>query len=128
MQTYELLRSYLPDRTVGKLGKFCTLERPWLNNQQKISCIPEGEYRVLRDRAGRYQCFRIDLVPGRTNIEFHAGNYPSNSEGCILVGSAFNEKYDLVGSGVAVKKMTETFPEQFTLIIRSYDPMTDGPR
>ncbi|HXT13096.1 MAG TPA: DUF5675 family protein [Candidatus Angelobacter sp.] len=29
----------------------------------------------------------ITGVPGRTNILFHGGNQPKNSEGCILLGA-----------------------------------------
>ena len=37
--------------TLGQLflngERFCdTLELPWKNNQRRISCIPEGEYKV----------------------------------------------------------------------------------
>lgn len=62
-----------------------TLERPWLNNQTGISCIPAGHYKFKRDTHGRFQWFRVLDVPGRTHIEFHEGNKPEHSEGCILM-------------------------------------------
>ena len=78
------------DRTNGTLTlpdgqEFDTLERPWLNNQTSISCIPAGHYKFTRDTHGRFQWFRVLDVPGRTNIEFHTGSKPEHSEGCILV-------------------------------------------
>ena len=78
------------DRTNGTLTlpdgqEFDTLERPWLNNQTSISCIPAGNYKFTRDTHGRFQWFRVLDVPDRTNIEFHTGSKPEHSEGCILV-------------------------------------------
>ena len=66
-------------------AEYTTLERPWLNNQTSISCIPAGHYKFKRDTQGRFQWFRLLDVEGRTNIEFHLGNKPSHSEGCILL-------------------------------------------
>jgi hypothetical protein len=78
------------DRTNGILtlpdgSQYPTLERPWLDNQPNISCIPAGFYKFIRDTHGRFQWFRVLDVPGRTHIEFHEGTKPSHSEGCILV-------------------------------------------
>lgn len=62
--------------------KICgfTLENP-------STLIPTGNYKAKRDYTGIHQWFEILDVPGRTNIEFHVGNRPSHSRGCILVGS-----------------------------------------
>ncbi|URC15398.1 transpeptidase [Paraglaciecola Antarctic JLT virus 2] len=78
------------DRTEGILtlpdgSQFPTLERPWLENQTSISCIPAGHYKFIRDTHGRFQWFRVLDVPRRTHIEFHEGSLPSHSEGCILL-------------------------------------------
>ena len=80
----------LPDRTTGTLTlpdgqEFDTLERPWLDNQTSVSCIPAGHYKFTRDTHGRFQWFKVLDVPGRTHIEFHTGRKPEHSEGCILV-------------------------------------------
>lgn len=73
-----------------RCGEFScfTLERPWLNNQRRVSCIPAGTYkgRVLPSPR-----FGIDLpelldVPGRDQILIHAGNTVEDTEGCILIG------------------------------------------
>ena len=72
-----------------------TLERPWLGNQRNISCIPSGSYRmkkrpsplISRLTQEQYQeAWEIRLVPGRSDILFHPGNWIENSEGCVLVG------------------------------------------
>ena len=70
----------LPDGT-----EYPTLERPWLNNQTSVSCIPSGHYKFKRDTHGRFQWFKVLDVAGRTNIEMHLGTRPSHSEGCILL-------------------------------------------
>ena len=78
-----------PDRTNGIATlpdgtEYPSLERPWLDNQTSISCIPAGHYKFKRDTHGRFQWFRVLGVHKRTHIEFHEGTKPSHSEGCIL--------------------------------------------
>ena len=70
----------LPDGT-----EYPSIERPWLDNQTSVSCIPAGHYKFKRDTHGRFQWFRVLDVEGRTNIEMHLGTKPSHSEGCILL-------------------------------------------
>jgi hypothetical protein len=65
-----------------------TIERPWLNNQVGVSCIPTGRYLFERDRWGRFQYFRVLDVHERTFIEIHLGTKPSHSNGCILTDKA----------------------------------------
>jgi hypothetical protein len=77
-----------------------TLERPWMNNQKSISCIPVGKYRVLRCRKSpdygsqdspRFgNTFQVFNVPGRGNILFHKGNIAGDTHGCITVGESFD--------------------------------------
>lgn len=66
-----------------------SLELPWLNNQKNISCIPTGEYLCkwtysLKFPFGSYEVMN---VKGRSGIRFHTGNFWSDIEGCILLGS-----------------------------------------
>ena len=95
-ETFELFlkRLYIkPSHIIGQLlieeNYFCdTLERPDLNNQENISCIPVGRYEVkmlMSPEHGRVLPQLID-VPGRTVIEIHSGNTVADTEGCILVG------------------------------------------
>lgn len=90
MKTYKLKRTYLADRTEGRLecpsGRVVTpLERPWLDNKVNVSCIPEGTYEVHRDRHGRHTWFKVLDVEGRTAIEIHEGYKVSHSAGCLLL-------------------------------------------
>ena len=64
-----------------------TLERPWVFNERKISCIPSGTYLVKRHISPKFgQCFKIQDVKGRSDILIHSGNVVADTLGCILVG------------------------------------------
>jgi len=93
------------DRTVagvfGELvfpdGWSCkTVEREWLDNQTKVSCIPDGVYTlglryspvVQRITRGRYkEGWEVEDVVGRSYIMIHPANWPTDLQGCIGVGS-----------------------------------------
>lgn len=128
MKELTLIRSYLPGRTIGKLSNgLRTLERAWLDNEVSISCIPEGVYQVDRDHSGRFQFYAVRDVPGRTFIELHGGVYPKHSEGCILIGTNLDKRYNLQNSPKALNRLIDEIGEDsFTLIIRGYDPKIDG--
>jgi len=76
-----------------------TLELPWRNNQQNVSCIPDGDYEIEFVKAGsrlggRRWLYWVHPVEGRSGILIHAGNwagdpeegYRRNSYGCPLLG------------------------------------------
>ena len=64
-----------------------TLERPWVFNERKISCIPSGTYLVKRYVSPKFgQCFKIQDVKGRSDILIHSGNVVNDTLGCVLVG------------------------------------------
>jgi hypothetical protein len=72
-----------------------SLELPWLDNARGQSCVPVGLYEVKlrqspvveRTSKGKYkEGYEICNVPNRTFIMFHIGNYPRNSDGCVLTG------------------------------------------
>lgn len=73
-----------------------TLERPWLNNKNNVSCIPEGIYEVQLTYSTKFKRelpLLID-VPNRSGIRFHRGNKVGDSSGCVLVGE--NKKKGMV--------------------------------
>lgn len=79
------------DHTVGFLALdniwiAHTLERPWINNEKNISCIPLGEYETEYYKSPRFGETFVVKVPGRRGIIIHAGNYVSDTRGCILLG------------------------------------------
>ena len=64
-----------------------TLERPWIFNERKVSCIPTGTYLVKRHISPKFgQCFKIQDVKGRSDILLHSGNVVNDTLGCVLVG------------------------------------------
>lgn len=75
-----LHRIYFPEGTQGILewnGKrICyTIELPWLQNQKRVSCVPEGEY-LLQKRYSKKYGWHLHLVnvPGRDFILIHPAN------------------------------------------------------
>lgn len=65
-----------------------TMERPWRDNKPFKSCIPTGTYAVGRHQSPKFgACLKVHDVPDRTDILFHAGNFPEDTTGCILPGS-----------------------------------------
>ena len=75
-----LNRTYFPEGTQGVLewnGTIVcyTIELPWLGNQKRISCIPEGEY-ILQKRFSPKFKWHLHLmnVPGRDLILIHPAN------------------------------------------------------
>lgn len=79
----------------GQVPFVLTLERPWLDNKQDVSCIPAGRYRCRKIRSPKFgNTYEICDVPGRTHVLFHAGNTISDTEGCVLVGEEFSGTWD----------------------------------
>lgn len=77
----------------GNLTFTCgVVERPWLSNQVRVSCIPEGEY-IVKKRDGSNKrlkypdAWEVLDVTGRTAILFHPANRPAELMGCL----AFND-------------------------------------
>lgn len=105
IQTVGTLRS-----VDGVFGRF-TLERPWKNNQKNISCIPVGWYEVKWTwswKLFRYT-YEVTAVKDRTGVRFHPGNYFFDVEGCILLGSGYNDintdgEKDVINSGPTTKE------------------------
>ena len=76
-----------------------TMEDAWKDNARNISCIPQGVYKVIRHTSPKYgNCFMVSNVPNRDYILIHAGNYATDTEGCILLGES-------VATNVAGKRM-----------------------
>ena len=86
----ELIRTYFPNGTNGEFffngNRVCSsIELAWKNNQNRISCIPEGRYELKkRYTAERGWHLILENVPGRQLILIHAAN-DANTElqGCI---------------------------------------------
>ena len=118
--------------TIGELfingERICdTLENPWQDNQRNISCIPEGVYpvrlRLPRESATRdYLHLLVQEVPNRDFILVHRGNFPSQTQGCLLVG--LGTEQDVVHNSVLamdllIKEILHLGGENINLIIKN---------
>lgn len=88
-----------------------TLELGENGNKKNISCIPEGNYEITKRNSSRYgECIQIHGVQGREGILIHAGNYNTETKGCILVGKGFEDlngdgELDITNSKETLKKL-----------------------
>jgi hypothetical protein len=136
MKRYQLHRKICSSTaTLGRLynedmGLLCsTLENPWLNNYNDISCIPEGIYKVERDTEGKHQFYKLTNTINRLNIEIHIGNFARDTAGCILFGEnwafrtpkgAQEQELSITYSARTLDKLLKILPEKFELeILRS---------
>lgn len=115
MQMITIDRWYRQDCTLGifTVDKFrCfSLELPDNDNQQDISCIPEGTYGYyLRNSPKNGLILELKLVINRDYIQIHSGNFTRQILGCILVGESI--KYldsdsipDVTNSKATLKKV-----------------------
>lgn len=101
---------------------FYTLELPWLDNTQNISCIPTGFY-TLRYKSKSNNGLLNDVyefisVPGRAGVLMHAGNHVSDSKGCVLNGLGRDiEKKEIISSKMAMGLLYELMGNSFDLLI-----------
>lgn len=69
--------------------KCFSLELPDINNEQDISCIPEGTYDYYaRNSPTNGLVLELRSVPNRRYIQIHSGNFTRQIQGCILVGDS----------------------------------------
>ncbi len=100
-----------------------TLELPWKNNERNSSCIPVGSYNAVKRFSPKYKNhFHLTNVPGRSMILIHIGNFYTQTEGCILVGTGHADidadgHLDVVQSGVAMNKLNELLPDEFEVVV-----------
>lgn len=121
-------------RTLGRFFLFnntepifmgATLELPWKNNEFQQSCIPPGIYQAtLRESEKFGEHFILKDVPGRSMILIHPGNFPENTQGCILLGMTLSDingdgKQETSNSKMALKSLVSKASEGFTLEISS---------
>ena len=102
-----LTRTYFPDGTNGTLycaGRLIaySIELPWKQNAQRVSCIPEGKY-FIRKRYSRTFGWHLEVVnvAHRSFILFHPANHAlTELQGCIAPVS----KLSGPGMGLLSKK------------------------
>ena len=106
-----------------------TLERPWLGNQNNISCIPAGTYNVLATQSVRFGrlMYLVKDVPDRAGIRIHPANLPSELQGCIALGTDIGRTAAkgkmLLNSRAAVGRLESLLGlRPFTLVILAPKP------
>jgi hypothetical protein len=117
------------DGTPGELFRngahLCyTMELPWKDNRNEVSCIPVGVYPVVRHRWNTPEHsksgWKLEGVPNRSGVLIHRGNTIRDILGCILVG---NRRGTLKGlpavldSGATMNILRATLPDEFILEI-----------
>jgi len=106
---------------VNGLPVCVTCERPWLDNHPMTSCIPAGGYHCTQHSSPKFgDVWELQNVPGRTAILIHPGNWPSDSEGCILVGSTLgklDDKPAILGAKSTINMLRTILPPSFDLTI-----------
>lgn len=120
--------------TIGKFQLFkedkelfscVTLELPWRDNEPFKSCVPGGGYVVAHRYSDTYgEHFILRDVEGREWILIHAGNFYTNTEGCLLIGKRFVDidndgLMDITNSRETLDKLVDIVPkgESFRLRI-----------
>jgi hypothetical protein len=113
--------TFTNDSTIGKLyinGAFhCfTLEdRVREVKIPKVTAIPKGKYEVIINFSNRFQQMMPLLlnVPNFQGVRIHSGNYSTDTDGCLLVGSTKgvnmigNSKAQYAKLMVALRKATK---------------------
>ena len=82
--------------SIPEVGFSCfSLELPWRQNLQNLSCIPQGDYDAIPINSAKFgHVYLLQDVPGRGGILTHSGNYAgdvqrgfkTHSRGCLLFG------------------------------------------
>lgn len=129
IRTTEYLGATLGVLSFGeKYPEFSTLEPPWRDNEENVSCIPVGKYVCIRVHSPKFgETFEVqDVGNGRTLVRFHWGAISKDTEGCVVLGLSFAmwpEGPGVRDSKVAFKRFMDRLvgKEEFNLeIIAAY--------
>lgn len=136
--------SYTEMGTFGRLElsngmQFYTVERPWLANRPRVSCVPQGTYTlnkrfsnvVKRTSGGKYsQGWEVQNVPERTYIMIHPANTMDDLEGCIGVGDSLGfvkGKWAVLNSRKAFDKLMDELAKQNEWLIEIRQRVVEYP-
>lgn len=80
--------AYVKNEKGEILFKSESIERGWQDNQNNISCYPEGAYMVVLEYSPKFKrdLWEIKGVPNRSECKFHAANFASQLNGCTALG------------------------------------------
>ena len=122
----ELIRKYDPAGTNGTLacnGRIlcATIELPWKNNSARISCVPEGRYRLVQRYSPHFKMhFMLKDVPGRQYILIHPANDAVlELMGCIAPVSLITG----AGLGINSKRAMQNLTESLVPVYQLKEPV-----
>ena len=83
----------------GQLFVCKTLELPWKDNRNDVSCIPKGKYLCKYTRSNRMSLekkadvftYEVLNVPNRAGVRIHSANYFFQLLGCIALGDSHKD-------------------------------------
>lgn len=118
MHVYTLTR--VAETIYGTFGQlhtgystYQTVERQWLNNVQRHSCIPTGVYNTYTDmHRGKYECIELEDVPRRSQIQIHIANLVEELLGCIAVGmklGSYKGRWCVLQSRIAFNNLMDEY-------------------
>lgn len=92
-----------------------TLELPFKDNKQDISCIFTGTYWAHKRSGGQNgDCFELENVIDRKYIQGHIGNFTRDILGCIIFGRSY---IDIDDDGlIDIERSKETFDKLLSLL------------
>ena len=111
-----------------QLFKAESLERGWVDNRSRISCVPVGVYGLVLEYSPRFRkdLWEIKGVPGRSECKFHTANYFWQLNGCIALGA--NRKYidgdsvmDVTSSAITMKDFHNALDGQRNAELRIFN-------
>ena len=107
-----LERMYFPEGTNGVLSfegnEICkTIELPWKENQKRISCVPEGKYKIRKRYSKKFKWhFELMNVKNRDLILIHPANDALKElNGCIAPVSKLTGEGKGDRSSVALERL-----------------------
>lgn len=103
---------------LGGLRFAYTLEPPEASETIKPRAIPLGTYDVTLRSSQRFKRImpHIENVPGFEGVLMHVGNYPKDTEACLLVG--YEQMPNFVGQS------QKAFDDLFQKLLAATDPIT----
>ncbi len=128
---------YADDGTSGRMlldgQTLYSIEQPWRDNAEGISCVPEGTYALIPYQSPKHGATwylqNHDLGVGaagehRSYCELHSANWARQLEGCIALGTGGIPMYDPVTS--VVEPAVENSHDAIEHLIATLGPMTSG--
>jgi len=116
---YSIGHCYLVDEDCEKHYLAHTLERGWVDNKKRVSCVPDGIYNLKLEWSNKFKCNLWELygVEDRSECKFHAANYWYELNGCIALGNKHKDidgdgDPDVTSSRVAMKRLHKALQGQ----------------